>query len=84
MKTVGVFEAKARLSEVLADVSAGKQAYLVTRKGTPVAEIRPVSSGRAEMQAAAEGLRRLAREVAEQHGAVSATKVRAMRDRDRR
>ena len=40
MKTVAVYEAKNRLSEILAAVEHGEE-YTVTRHGTPVARIVP-------------------------------------------
>ena len=40
MKTVAVFEAKNRLSEILVAVEHGEE-YTVTRHGTPVARIVP-------------------------------------------
>jgi len=44
--TIGAFEAKTRLSELLERVSRG-QVYRITRRGRPVAELRPVAgSGR--------------------------------------
>jgi prevent-host-death family protein len=45
MKTVGLFEAKARLSALVADAVAGKTT-IITRRGKPVAEIRPISHDR--------------------------------------
>lgn len=42
MKTeVGAFEAKTRLSELLEDVSRG-HVIRITRRGKPVAELRPI------------------------------------------
>ena len=41
-KEVGVFEAKTHLSELLDKVSQG-QVYLISRRGRPVAELRPVA-----------------------------------------
>jgi prevent-host-death family protein len=41
MKTVAVFEAKSRLSELLAEVESGEQ-ITITRHGTPVAKLVPV------------------------------------------
>lgn len=40
MKTVAVFEAKSRLSEILAAVEHGEE-YTVTKHGAPVARIVP-------------------------------------------
>jgi prevent-host-death family protein len=40
-KEIGVFEAKTKLSELLEKVAKG-QVYIITRRGRPVAELRPV------------------------------------------
>jgi prevent-host-death family protein len=39
---IGAFEAKTRLSELLEQVSRGRT-YRITRRGTPVAELRPIA-----------------------------------------
>ncbi|MGP6156245.1 MAG: type II toxin-antitoxin system Phd/YefM family antitoxin [Vulcanimicrobiaceae bacterium] len=41
MRSVGVFEAKTHLSGLLDEVSAGAT-IVITRNGTPVAELRPI------------------------------------------
>ena len=41
-KEIGAFEAKTRLSELLERVDRG-QVYVITKRGRPVAELRPVS-----------------------------------------
>jgi prevent-host-death family protein len=41
---IGAFEAKTRLSELLDKVGRG-HVYRITRRGKPVAELRPVSVG---------------------------------------
>ncbi len=41
-RQIGAFEAKTRLSEILEQVSRG-QVYRITRRGRPVAELRPVT-----------------------------------------
>ena len=43
---IGAFEAKTRLSELLEQVLKGR-VFRITRRGTPVAELRPVSASRA-------------------------------------
>ena len=40
---IGAFEAKTRLSELLENVSRG-HTYRITKRGKPVAELRPVSA----------------------------------------
>jgi prevent-host-death family protein len=42
-KEIGAFEAKTRLSELLERVGRG-QVYVITKRGRPVAELRPVPS----------------------------------------
>lgn len=44
IEDIGAFEAKTRLSELLEQVSRGRR-YRITRRGKPVAELRPVESG---------------------------------------
>lgn len=41
VKEIGAFEAKTRLSELLDHVAKG-QRYRITKRGKPVAELRPV------------------------------------------
>jgi prevent-host-death family protein len=40
---IGAFEAKTRLSELLEQVSRGRT-YRITRRGKPVAELRPLAT----------------------------------------
>lgn len=42
---VGIFETKTRLSEMIDRVAEG-QVFIITRRGTPVAEIRPIAEER--------------------------------------
>ena len=42
-RQIGVFEAKTRLSEILERVEKG-QVYVISRRGRPVAELRPVAA----------------------------------------
>ena len=51
MKSVGIFAAKSRLSEIVAEVERGERVVL-TRNGRPVAEIVPVSSDKKKAEAA--------------------------------
>lgn len=39
---IGAFEAKTRLSELLAQVGRGRT-FVITRRGRPIAELRPVA-----------------------------------------
>jgi prevent-host-death family protein len=58
MRTVGVFEAKNRLSALLDDVERGGE-VIITRRGKPVARLAPIEVGfnRDKARKAAEGLR---------------------------
>jgi prevent-host-death family protein len=44
-KTVGAFEAKTHLSQLLREVGSG-QTVIITQRGKPVAELRPVEAVR--------------------------------------
>jgi prevent-host-death family protein len=41
---IGAFEAKTRLSELLEQVSRGRS-FVITRRGRPIAELRPAGGG---------------------------------------
>ncbi|HVY34892.1 MAG TPA: type II toxin-antitoxin system prevent-host-death family antitoxin [Caulobacteraceae bacterium] len=58
MHTVGVFEAKNRLTALLDEVEGGGE-VIITRRGRPIARLTPLEAGfnRAKASAAAEGLR---------------------------
>ena len=58
MNTVGITEARTKLSALLREVEAGGD-VIVTRRGKPVARLEPTSSGfdRAKARRAADGLR---------------------------
>ena len=58
MKTVAVFEAKSRLSEILAAVERGEE-YTVTKHGKPVARIIP--SGQVDPTTMADARKLIAR-----------------------
>lgn len=62
MHTVGVFEAKNRLTALLDEVEGGGE-VLITRRGRPVARLVPVDVGfdRAKAKRAADGLRAASR-----------------------
>jgi prevent-host-death family protein len=49
MKTVGIFDAKTRLSEICETVAATREPVLVTRRGTPVARIEPVTDAKSDV-----------------------------------
>ncbi|MCD4750893.1 MAG: type II toxin-antitoxin system prevent-host-death family antitoxin [Thermoanaerobaculales bacterium] len=52
MNTVGAYEAKTHLSELLMRVEKG-ESIVITRHGTPIAELRPVEGRSTEAIAAA-------------------------------
>ncbi len=58
MKTVGAFEAKTHLNQLLNEVSAGKQ-IRITRRGLPIATLVPAS------QADGRELKQVIREIRE-------------------
>jgi len=62
MRTVGVFEAKNRLTALIDEVEQGGE-VLITRRGRPVARLVAAEPGfdRAKARAAADGLRALSR-----------------------
>lgn len=64
MREVGAFEAKTHLSELLAAVEAG-ETITITRRGKPVAELRPVpvSDLRAQREKAFAALKELRKEI---------------------
>ena len=43
IEDIGAFEAKTRLSELLEQVARGRS-YRITRRGKPIAELRPVEA----------------------------------------
>jgi prevent-host-death family protein len=44
MKTVGLFEAKTRLSEICDEVARSKDSVVITRRGKPLVRIDPVET----------------------------------------
>ena len=59
MKTVGLFDAKTRLSEIVRDAEAG-ESTVITRNGEPVARIVPIAAGRVREFGFDDGLGRIA------------------------
>ena len=43
MRKIGLFEAKAKLSELCLRVEEGRETYLITRRGQPVAQLVPAT-----------------------------------------
>ncbi len=58
MRTVGTFEAKTHLIELLREVSKG-ETVTITKRGEPVAVLTPVPAQRTSRLVAAEELRKL-------------------------
>ena len=56
-KTYSTYEAKARLSEVLDQVRKG-QVVTITRRGVPIAEVRPVDRGEVSLPDRLDAFRR--------------------------
>ncbi|RLE20467.1 MAG: type II toxin-antitoxin system prevent-host-death family antitoxin [Acidobacteria bacterium] len=54
MTTVGAYEAKTHLSDLLMRVEKG-ESIVITRHGTPIAELRPITGRDSEAIAAAIG-----------------------------
>jgi len=60
MRTVGAYEAKTRLSELLDDVSERGKTIVITKHDKPVAELRPIARrSRMTPEEAARALRKL-------------------------
>lgn len=60
--TVGVFEAKTKLSELLDKVAAGQE-VIITKRGVPVAYLSGIEDRRARTRAALAALRELSKQV---------------------
>jgi prevent-host-death family protein len=60
--TVGVFEAKTKLSELLDKVAAGEE-VIITKRGVPVAYLSGIADRRARTLAAIAALRELSKQV---------------------
>lgn len=82
MKNVGVFEAKAKFSALVADAMAGKTT-IVTKNGKPVAEVGPVKEQPNRAHTAAERLSALRRRLAGE-GKLKNVNIRALIDEGRR
>lgn len=59
MKTIGAYEAKSRLSALLAEVEAGAK-ITITKHGRPVAILLPASGATADLEGVIAKLRRFA------------------------
>ncbi|HTU70422.1 MAG TPA: type II toxin-antitoxin system Phd/YefM family antitoxin [Candidatus Baltobacteraceae bacterium] len=70
MKSVGIFDAKTRLSELVAEAEKGER-ITITRNGIPAAVLIPVEAEEARLQRARRiyaSIRRRAEEVAQRNG----------------
>jgi prevent-host-death family protein len=82
--SIGAYDAKTRLSELLDRVEKGEQ-IVITRHGKPVARLVPEGGhDRAAARAAVEALTRLRKELAARGVRVTQADIRAMRDEGRR
>jgi len=87
-QTIGLFEAKTHLSELVARVEAGDE-IVITRHNKPVAKLVPISSEispelyQQRLQALAE-LQDIGREIAAQGGPITVDEILAWRDEGRR
>lgn len=61
--TVGVFEAKTKLSELLEKVADGEE-VIITKRGVPIAYLSGIEDRRARTRAALAALRELRKQVA--------------------
>lgn len=82
MKSVGVFEAKAKFSALVADAMAGRTT-IVTKNGRPVAEVGPVKGAPNRAELAAKRLLALRRRLAGE-GRLKGVNIRALIDEGRR
>jgi prevent-host-death family protein len=82
--SVGAYDAKTRLSELLDRVERGEQ-IVITRHGKPVARLVPEGGHNvADALAAVEALVRYCKELAARGVRVTQAEIRAMRDEGRR
>jgi prevent-host-death family protein len=84
INSIGAYDAKTRLSELLDRVESGEQ-IVITRHGRPVARLVP-EGGRdiAEAVAALDRITARRKELARQGVRISQTEIRAWRDEGRR
>ena len=83
MREVGAFEAKTHLSELLAAVEAG-ETVRITRRGKPVAELRPVVDQAAIMADRMKAIAEIAELRKQIKGTVTTEEILAWRDEGRR
>jgi prevent-host-death family protein len=87
METVGLFEAKTHLSELVARAEQGEE-VIITRHNKPVAKLVPIGEVSPELYrrrlAAAAALQAVGREMAKRGGPVTIEEILAWRDEGRR
>ena len=83
MREIGAFEAKTHLSELLAAVEAG-ETVRITRRGKPVAELRPVADQAAIMADRMKAIAEIADLRKQVKGTVTTEEILAWRDEGRR
>jgi prevent-host-death family protein len=83
MDPISLFEAKNRLSALIDQVSEGQE-VTITRRGTPVARLVPVTTQSQQNRKAVEKLRALRLSIAQRGEAFTRDELRAYRDDGRR
>ena len=87
MESVGLFEAKTHLSELIARAERGEE-VIITRHNKPVAKLVPISEVSPELYqrrlAALDALQAVGREVAKRGGPITVEEILSWRDEGRR
>jgi prevent-host-death family protein len=87
METVGLFEAKTHLSELIARAERGHET-IITRHNKPVAKIVPIGRVSPELvakrRAAIAGLQAIGREIEKRGGPITIEEILSWRDEGRR
>lgn len=87
MESVGLFEAKTHLSELVARAEQGEE-VIITRHNKPVAKLVPIRDVSPELyqqrMAALAGLQAIGREIERRGGPITVEEILAWRDEGRR
>ncbi len=87
MESVGLFEAKTHLSELIARAERGEE-VIITRHNKPVAKLVPITEVSPELYqrrlAALDALQAVGREVEKRGGPITVEEILAWRDEGRR
>ena len=67
-ETIGIFEAKTKLSEICTHVEEGSAEYVITRRGRAVARIVPLRGDKSPERG---GIRSRMRQTEKEHGSIS-------------